>query len=92
MVVMTQNKGGAYILAELDGAVSQNKVGAFRVIPYYPRKSIPVGLGTTSGFDMDGATIQELADSRDVESEPFVDYSFEGMPRLRLSEEDSEDD
>jgi hypothetical protein len=92
MVVVTRNKGGAYILAELDGAVSQNKVGAFRVIPYYPRKSIPVGTGANSGFDMDEATIQELADSREVENEPFVDYNFEGMPRLRLSEVDSEDD
>jgi hypothetical protein len=62
------------------------------VIPYYPRKSIPVGTGANSGFDMDEATIQELADSREVENEPFVDYNFEGMPQLRLGEVDSEDD
>ena len=91
MVVVTRNRGGAYILAELDGSVSQNKVGAFRVIPYYPRKSIEVGLGSDNGFDTNEATIQELANSNETGNENTIDYSFEGMPRLRLPE-DSDDE
>ena len=44
MVVVRRNRGGAYILAELDGAVSKLAYAAFRVIPYYARSatSIPV--------------------------------------------------
>ena len=91
MVVVTRNRGGAYILAELDGSVSQNKVGAFRVIPYYPQKSIEVGLDSDKGFDTSEATIQELANSNDTGNENTIDYSFEGMPRLRLPE-DSDDE
>jgi len=94
MVVVTRNKGGAYILAELDGSVYQNKVGAFRVIPYYPRKSIQVELGKDSGFDLDEEAIQELSKGTEDGNEDFVDYNFETMPRLKVAEveEGSESD
>ena len=83
MVVVTRNKCGAYILAELDGSVYQNKVGAFRVIPYYPRKAIAMGKDGNTGFDLDEAAIQELAKSTDEDNDNYVDYNFESMPRLR---------
>lgn len=66
MVVVTRNKGGAYILAELDGSVYQNKVGAFRVVPYYPRKSIDIPELPEEGFDLDHTVIQELENSTDT--------------------------
>jgi hypothetical protein len=52
MVVVTRNKGRAYILAELDGSVYQNKVGAFHVIPYYPQKAIMVGKDNNNVFNL----------------------------------------
>ena len=37
LVVIARNKGGAYIVAELDGAVHDRPIAAFRLIPYLAR-------------------------------------------------------
>ena len=44
MVVVKRTKGGLYILAELDRAVSKSRAAAFHVIPYLPhsKSTIPV--------------------------------------------------
>ncbi len=39
MVVVRRSQGGAYYLAELNGAISRLKFAAFRLIPYYARSS-----------------------------------------------------
>ena len=44
MIIISQNRGGAYILAEMNGAVLTWPIGAFQVIPYYPRWSITLPL------------------------------------------------
>ena len=36
LIVISCNLGGAYILAEMNGAVLTRPIGAFRVIPYFP--------------------------------------------------------
>ena len=42
LIVVSRNKGGAYIVCELDGTVLDRPIAAFRVIPYLARKSIPI--------------------------------------------------
>lgn len=40
LVVLLRNKGGAYVLSELDGTVLDRPVAAFRVIPYFARSHL----------------------------------------------------
>ena len=39
-IVISRNRGGAYIISELDGAVFDRPIAAFRVIPYFARKTL----------------------------------------------------
>ena len=39
-IVVAKNRGGAYIIAELDGSLFDRPVAAFRVVPYFARTSI----------------------------------------------------
>ena len=42
LVVLACNKGGAYIICELNGSVFDRPVAAFHVIPYFACRSLPL--------------------------------------------------
>ena len=58
-IVVSRNLGGAYILAELDGSLFDRPLAAFRVIPYFARKSLALpSLGEL--LDVSIARLREL--------------------------------
>lgn len=62
LVVVSRNRGGAYVLCKLDGSVLHRAVGAFRLIPYLARTEIPL----PSNFaDISDKCLAELVDSED---------------------------
>ena len=66
LFVVSRNYGGAYIIAELDGTVFHRPVTAFRIIPYFACKSIPI---LTNFIDISVTRLQEMEQSDDIDEE-----------------------
>jgi len=39
-IVISRNRGGAYILCQLDGSIFHRPIAAFRLLPYHAHNSI----------------------------------------------------
>ena len=65
MVVVRKLRGGAYILAELDGSVWQNRVAAFWIISYLPRKKIDFTREVQGLLDISEEDLKKLAAERE---------------------------
>src|SRR5271168_5049319 len=80
LIVISRNRGGAYILAELDGSVFDRPIAAFRVIPYFARENLTLP-PLEELLDISQQRLTELEDSRDPDpddgppddSEPLAD-------------------
>ena len=62
LVVVSRNKGGAYIICELDGTVFDRPIATFHIIPYHARKSIALpnialDISTAHLWEMEESTI-----------------------------------
>jgi hypothetical protein len=68
LVVISRNKGGAYILCELDGSVLDRPVAAFRLLPYFARQSIPLP-DLDDFIDIPYDRLRELEESGDTPEE-----------------------
>jgi hypothetical protein len=60
LVVVSRNKGGAYIICELNGTVFDRPIAAFRIIPYHVCKSIAL---PDIALDINTACLREMEDS-----------------------------
>ncbi|RDX49695.1 hypothetical protein OH76DRAFT_1455764 [Lentinus brumalis] len=60
-VVLSRNRGGAYILCELDGSVLDRPVAAFRLLPYLARERIELPwLDDGDHLDISTARLREM--------------------------------
>jgi hypothetical protein len=62
LIVISRNRGGAYVIAELDGSVFDRPVAAFRVIPYFARAALQLP-DLNELLDISSKRLQELQDS-----------------------------
>ena len=82
LVVLHRNKGGAYVIAELDGTVYGSTVGAFRLVPYHARTSIDLPENIHEVIDR-GPEALELLKKRAADSNPLHDLAFDKMPKYK---------
>jgi hypothetical protein len=87
MVIVHQTTYGAYILAEMGGAISKLRFATFRVIPYHARQRMNIDLGTFFVFpDAD----EETEDVED-EMEPDEDIQETAGLEEEVPSDDEED-
>ena len=91
MIVISRSQGGSYVLAEMDGSVFQQKVGAFRVIPYFARRKLEISDDILKIIDVTREGLNKIESTPDEADIPEKDFGFEGV-NLRTSEVDFLDD
>jgi len=92
LVVVDRNKGGAYIVCELDGSVFDRPVAAFRVIPYFARTSIEL---PEEALDVERARLQQMREEAslgDDEDDEDKEQKDVGEEEPESEGEESDDD
>jgi hypothetical protein len=90
MIVIAKTRGGAYVIAELDGSVFHEKVAKFRVIPYFARRRIDLPSNMEELIEISTTNLEKIEGLKEIEAEvKNKDFIFESV---RLTEESDESD
>jgi hypothetical protein len=88
MIVIARSSRGAYVLAEMNGAVWQHKVAAFRVVPYYAREKIDMPSNLQDLIDISAAGLRIILDKEEDED---LDYEDIVLDSIKLSKDEPVD-
>ena len=88
MIVVSRNKGGAYIICDLNGTLSHTPIAAFRVVPYLVRRNIDIS-DLKQHIDVSIGQLREL--ERSTTADPD-DPDNDCIEEIREVEEHSEDE
>jgi ribosomal protein L21E len=91
MIVVAENKGGSYIIAEMSGAVWHQKVAKFRVVPYFARQKIDLPEGIMEIIDTDEAGLERIRAQPEDDVNLFRDYLMDDV-RVRDSDESDQEE
>jgi len=91
LVILVRNKGGAYVLCELDGSVLDRPLAAFRVVPYFARTAVDI---PTTALDVELKRIDEMRASRSLgdDDDEVVDKGVGGEDDFVADLEDEDRD
>ena len=90
LVVVSRNKGGAYIICKLDGTVFDRLIAAFHIIPYHAHKSIAL---PDIALDISTACLREMEESTitGMDNEDTMDKEQNEVTDIVDEETDEED-
>jgi hypothetical protein len=91
MIVVWRSNQGNYVLAELDGTVSQQRIAGFRVIPYFARTRLNVPKDIYDWVDLSKDALHRIVKAHDDSEIEGKDYAFEGVS-LKLREDATRED
>ncbi len=66
MIIVSHNKGSAYILCDLDGTLAHTPVAAFRVVPYFAQKSLDIP-NIQQHIDVTAARLKQMERTPDAD-------------------------
>ena len=89
MIVVAENRGGSYILAEMTGVVWRQKVAKFRVVPYYARERLEIPQSILEIIDLDREGLAKLLASPESDVHWDRDYLLDN---IKMADSDDSDD
>ena len=78
MVIVSRNRGGAYIICDLDGTLAHAPIAAFRIVPYFAREHLDLP-DLEQHIDVSVTRLRELEDTTtadpdypEIATEPMI--------------------